>query len=254
MATVPLLDIDRLAVAIGQNDRPGSGPAVDKVSLRIDPGQAHAIIGPADAGGSTLAETLLGSTDHAVTGGRILLQGDDITTWSTDVRAKAGLFLAFGRPPAVGGVTVLQLLHRAVGASRARDTSVAELRRGLIGWTRRLGIDPSLLEHPLDDDRWTAVGLRGELLQLAVLDPVVAVIDATADDLDDDTLETVASGIRAVRGQRPSLGTLTITQSRRLLDHLQPDHLHVMVGGRIVASGGPDLAIRLDTEGYESFP
>lgn len=257
MADAPLLQLDGLSVTAANGAEPNP---IDGLSLTIERGELHAIIGSAESGRSALAATLLGSSEYRVTAGSILLRGDDITTWATDVRARAGLFLAFGRPQGISGTTILGLLHRAMAANRGVEVDVSGLRHALIEWTERLAIEPSTLERDVNQGSSLAEKQRNEILQAAILEPDLLIVDdpdpsAGADveaRADDDAVEAMATTIRTVRGQRPTLGTLAITHCQRLLDHLEPDHVHSMVGGRIVASGGPELAVQLETEGYGS--
>jgi Fe-S cluster assembly ATP-binding protein len=253
----PLFEIDDLHVTSAAT---GGDPAEDVlrgVSLTVWPGEVHAVVGPDGSDASALAPILLGSPRHRVTRGRIRLRGDDITDWGTDVRAKAGLFLAFREPREIGGVSLLTLLGQAIGARTGPERSVIELRgtvnRAATEWADRLAIDPSSVERHVNVGASAPERRRNEILQLAVLEPVMAVLDETDPDLDSEALATMAAAVAAVRAERPSLGTLAIARDQRLVDHLQPDRVHVLVDGRIVASGGPELARRLENEGYESI-
>lgn len=254
MCAAPLLLLDDLRV--GRADGSGGGRddlAVDGVSLEIGPGGFHAIVGPPGSGLEALAGAIGGAPGHPVTGGRLRFRGDDVTPWSAEVRAKAGLFLAIPDGEPIRGVTVLQLLSQAIGARRGVDTAVAEVRLAMLAWADDLGIDRALLDRAINEPRSPADARRSELLQLAVLEPDLAVINEPGSELGEDVVTALVDGIATVRAKRPTLGTLTITHCRRLIEQLRPDHLQVMVGGRIVATGGPALADRLDTEGYESF-
>ncbi|MGI9616858.1 MAG: Fe-S cluster assembly ATPase SufC [Acidimicrobiales bacterium] len=254
----PLFEIDDLRVATPTTDDgpngPGEGiPILDGVSLTIEPGEVHALLGPNGSGKSTLASTLLGSPEYEVTSGRILFRGDNITEWGPDVRGKAGMFLAFQYPQEIAGVTVLNFLRQALSARKGIEMSVLELRLALMEWMDKLGIDPSFIERHVNEGFSAGEKKRNEVLQMAVLEPEIAILDETDSGLDIDALVAVAEGVQAVRSERPELGILAITHDQRLLDHLKPDHVHILLDGRIVASGGSELAGQLESDGYESF-
>ena len=253
MSDGPLLEIDDLHVSTRASDTGPGAEILGGVSLTVQPGELHAMMGPEGSGKSTLAPVLLGSPEYEVTSGRIRFRGDDISGWDTDVRAKAGIFLAFQDPQEVAGVSILTFLRQALSARKGIEMSVLELRLALMEWMERLEIDPSFMDRHVNGGLTDGERKRNEVLQMAMLEPEMAILDETDSGLDVDALQTVADGVQAVRGERPALGTLAITRDRRLLDHLQPDHIHVLVDGRIVASGGPELARQLETEGYESF-
>ena len=169
------------------------------------------------------------------------------------MRGKAGIFLAFQYPQAIPGVSVLNFLRQALSARKGIDLSVLELRLAIMEWMERLGMDPSFVDRYLNEGFSGGEKKRNEILQMAILEPELAVLDETDSGLDIDALQVVATGVQEVRGQRPELGVLLITHYQRLLDHLQPDRVHVLIDGRIVASGGPELAERLEAEGYEAW-
>ncbi len=223
------------------------------VDLTVRAGEVHALMGPNGSGKSTLAQTLLGNPEYDVTAGHIRFQGDDITGWATDVRAKAGIFLAFQYPQAIPGVSVLQFLRQALSARKGIDLSVLELRLSIMEWMDRLGMDRSFLDRHLNEGFSGGEKKRNEILQMAVLEPDLAVLDETDSGLDIDALKLVAAGVHQVREKRPELGVLAITHYQRLLDHLRPDHIHVLIDGRIVASGGMEIAEQLERDGYEGF-
>ncbi len=249
----PLFVIEDLHVATPATELEPGVEILKGVSLTVEPGEVHALMGPNGSGKSTLATVLLGSPEYEVTAGRILFRGDDITDWDTDVRGKAGLFLAFQYPQEIAGVSILNFLRQALSARKGIEMSVLELRLSLMEWMDRLGIDPSFMERYVNEGFSGGEKKRNEVLQMAVLEPEMAVLDETDSGLDIDALRTVATGVQAVRSERPTLGTLAITHYQRLLEHLQPDHVHVLIDGRIVASGGMELAERLNSDGYESF-
>ena len=223
------------------------------VSLSIAAGEIHAIMGPNGCGKSTLASTLLASPEYEVTSGDLFFKGDNITEWTTDVRAKAGIFLAFQYPQEIAGVSVIQFLRQSLSARKGIDLSVLELRLSAMDWMKRLGMDSSFVDRYLNEGFSGGEKKRNEIMQMAILEPDLAVLDETDSGLDIDALRIVAKGIREVRVDRPTMGVVLITHYQRLLDELAPDHVHVMVDGRIVASGGMEIAEKLEVSGYESF-
>jgi Fe-S cluster assembly ATP-binding protein len=210
-------------------------------------------MGPNGSGKSTLANTLLGNPDYEITQGRILFRGDDISDWDTDVRGKAGMFLAFQYPQAVPGVSVINFLRQALSERKGMDLSVLELRLAIMEWMQRLDMDPSFADRYLNEGFSGGEKKRNEILQMAILEPEMAILDETDSGLDIDALKVVARGVDEVRNDRPDLGVLAITHYQRLLDHLRPDRVHILIKGRIVDSGGPELAERLEREGYEGW-
>ena len=223
------------------------------VSLSIAAGEVHAIMGPNGCGKSTLASTLLASPEYEVTDGHLFFKGEDITEWSTDVRAKAGMFLAFQYPQEIAGVSVIQFMRQALSARKGIDLSVLELRLSAMDWMKRLGMDSGFVDRYLNEGFSGGEKKRNEIMQMALLEPDFAVLDETDSGLDIDALRIVAKGIREVRTDRPELGLLLITHYQRLLDELQPDFVHIMVDGRIVRSGGMEVAEELEKNGYEAY-
>ncbi len=223
------------------------------VSLQIAPGEVHALMGPNGAGKSTLANVLLGNPGYRVTGGAIYLKGENVTDWPTDVRGKAGLFLAFQHPEALSGVSVTQFLRQAMSARRGTEVSVLEVRVAMTEWMQRLGMDPAFGERYLNEGFSGGERKRNEILQMALLDPEVAILDETGSGLDIDALGVVGRGVRTVRELRPSMGVLVVTHYQRILRDLVPDRVHLMIGGRIVESGGADLAARIESGGYDQW-
>jgi Fe-S cluster assembly ATP-binding protein len=248
VAEAPLFELQQLQVSA--TDGP---PILRGVDLVVQPGEVHALMGPNGSGKSTLASSLLGSPEYTVTGGAVRFKGDDITSWPTDVRGKAGIFLAFQYPQTIAGVSVLNFLRQALSARKGIDLSVLELRLSIMEWMARLEMDPSFLDRYLNEGFSGGEKKRNEILQMAILEPELAVLDETDSGLDIDALKIVAKGVQEVRADRPQLGTLIITHYQRLLDHLTPDVVHILVDGRIVASGGPELAEQLERDGYEAF-
>ncbi len=249
MAT-PLFAIDDLHVSTAAEQPTEILRGVD---LALGAGEVHALMGPNGSGKSTLASTLLGSPEYQVTSGHLRLNGDDITDWSTDVRAKAGMFLAFQYPQEIAGVSVLNFLRQALSARKGFDLSMLELRLAIMEWMERLDMDPSFADRYLNEGFSGGEKKRNEILQMAILEPDVAVLDETDSGLDIDALRVVAKGVREVKAARPELGILAITHYQRLLDELQPDVVHVLIDGRIAESGGMELAEKLEAEGYDAW-
>ena len=223
------------------------------LDLVVNAGEIHAIMGPNGSGKSTLGTTLLGSPEYEVTAGTITFQGDDVTDWPTDERAKAGMFLAFQYPQEIPGVSVIQFLRQALSARKGIDLSVLELRVATMEWMKRLGIDSSFVDRYLNEGFSGGEKKRNEIMQMAILEPELALLDETDSGLDIDALRVVAGGIREVRAERPTMGVVMITHYQRLLDEVRPDRVHILVDGRIVESGGLELAAQLERHGYESF-
>ncbi len=244
----PLFQIEDLHVSVDDQE------ILRGVDLTVGAGEVHALMGPNGSGKSTLANALLGNTDYTVTSGRIVFQGDDITAWPTDVRAKAGLFLAFQYPEEVPGVPVIQFLRQAMGARKGLDDmSVLETRMAIIEWMKRLEMDPAFGDRYLNEGFSGGEKKRNEILQMAMLEPTMAILDETDSGLDIDALRIVAKGVNEVRAARPEMGVLLITHYQRILQALQPDVVHILVDGKVVETGGPELAARLEQDGYESW-
>jgi Fe-S cluster assembly ATP-binding protein len=251
----PLFQIEGLRARPADPDVAGDGSAdiLKGVDLTVGAGEVHALMGPNGSGKSTLASTLLASPEYEVTAGRIHFKGDDITDWETDVRGKAGLFLAFQYPQEFAGVSVLNFLRQALSARKGIDLSMLELRLSIMEWMERLAMDPSFADRYLNEGFSGGEKKRNEILQMAILEPEMAILDETDSGLDIDALQVVARGVQEVRRERPELGVLAITHYQRLLRYLQPDRVHILIGGRIVDSGGPELAERLESEGYDAW-
>ncbi|MCP5028030.1 MAG: Fe-S cluster assembly ATPase SufC [Actinomycetia bacterium] len=245
--TVPLFHIEDLHVTIDDTE------ILKGVNLTVGAGEIHALMGPNGSGKSTLANVLMGSSEYEVTRGRIHFRGDDITDWDVDVRAKAGMFLAFQYPQEIAGVSVINFLRQALSARKGIDLSVLELRLSIMEWMERLDMDPAFADRYLNEGFSGGEKKRNEILQMAVLEPEFAVLDETDSGLDIDALKVVASGVQEVRADRPDLGVLAITHYQRLLDYLQPDRVHILIDGRVVDEGGPELALRLEAEGYDPW-
>jgi Fe-S cluster assembly ATP-binding protein len=243
----PLFEVANLHVAVDGTE------ILQGVDLIVDAGEVHALMGPNGSGKSTLANALLGNPAYQVTAGQVRFKGEDVTGWPADVRGKAGMFLAFQYPEEIPGVPVAQFLRQALSARRGMDLSVLELRVAIMEWMRKLGMDPSFADRYLNEGFSGGEKKRNEILQLAILEPELAILDETDSGLDIDALGVVARGVEAVRQARPELGVLVVTHYQRILEQLRPDFVHLLIEGRIVTSGGPELARKLEEEGYEAW-
>lgn len=223
---------------------------VKGVTLTIQPGEIHALMGPNGSGKSTLAAAIMGHPKYAITAGRILLNGEDITKLSPDKRAKKGLFLSLQYPPAISGVSIAAFLHAAVNATREQPMPLFDFEDLLKKNMAALDMDPSFAERSVNEGFSGGEKKRAEILQLMVLQPSFAVLDETDSGLDVDALKIVTAGINLLRS--PDRGFLIITHYSRILDHLTPDFVHIMEGGTITRSGDAHLAREIDLRGYHS--
>lgn len=230
-----------------------TGEILKGLDLTVNAGEVHAIMGPSGSGKSTLASTLMGSGEYEVVSGSIRFMGDDVTDWPTNERAKAGMFLGFQHPQEIPGVSVIQFLHQALSARKGMDLSVPELRLATMGWMQRLGMDSSFIDRRLNEGFSADEKKRNEMLQMAILEPEIAILDETNSGLDIDALRIAAQGIREVRVDNPDMGVVLITNDQRLVDEVTPDHVHILVDGRIAASGGMELAKQLKKDGDNAF-
>jgi Fe-S cluster assembly ATP-binding protein len=231
---------------------------VKGVDLEVDLGEKHAIMGPNGSGKSTLAYALMGHPAYEVTEGQILFDGVDLTELGADERAQRGLFLAFQYPHAIPGVTVTSFLRSAINANRKAASGgeddpvpIPEFRTNLLAAMEELKVPRELASRYLNDGFSGGEKKRVEILQMAMLKPKIAVLDETDSGLDIDALKIVANGVNSLVG--PEMGALVITHYQRILDYVTPDFVHVFVDGRIVAEGGPELAHKLEADGYEAF-
>jgi Fe-S cluster assembly ATP-binding protein len=222
------------------------------VDLTVAAGQTHAIMGPNGSGKSTLAYAIAGHPKYKVTSGSVTLDGQDVLSMSVDARARAGLFLAMQYPVEVPGVSVSNFLRTAVTAVRGEAPKLRDFTRQLRGSMEQLAISPEFAQRNLNEGFSGGEKKRHEILQLQLLNPKIAILDETDSGLDIDALKVVSAGINAYR-EDPGHGVLLITHYTRILNYVQPDFVHVFVGGRIVAEGGPELAELLEAEGYERF-
>ncbi|MDE2668464.1 MAG: Fe-S cluster assembly ATPase SufC [Chloroflexota bacterium] len=245
MTEAPLLEIDALRANVAGNE------ILTGLNLTIRPGEVHAIMGPNGSGKSTLANTLMGNPRYEVTGGEVRFLGDALDGMAPDERARRGLFLAFQYPVAVPGVTVVNFLRQAVNAVRGEDVPVREFRQELFQKMELLKVDRDFARRYLNDGFSGGEKKRAEMLQLAMLQPRMAVLDETDSGLDIDALRTVADGVNALMHE--NMGLLLITHYQRLLNYIKPQFVHVLIDGRIVRSGGPELAEELEESGYDTI-
>ena len=245
MPSTPLLLIDDLHASAG------GVPILRGVSLAIARGETHALMGPNGSGKSTLGNVLMGHPGYKVTGGRVEYKGQDITHWTSDARGRAGMFLAFQYPEEIPGVTVVNFLRTALSNRTGTEYTVLELRLKVADTMKALGMDSAFADRYLNEGFSGGERKRNEILQMAVLEPELAIMDETDSGLDVDALRVVAEGVE--RLQSPERGFLVITHYQRLLEHITPDIVHVFVDGHIVQSGGPELARRIELEGYDTF-
>jgi Fe-S cluster assembly ATP-binding protein len=230
---------------------------IDGLSLTINTGEIHAVMGPNGTGKSTLAYTLMGHPSYEVTAGEITLDGQDVLAMEPNERALAGLFLAFQYPSAVPGVSIANFLRMAINARRKLENPedkgipLLEFRKLLIGNLDRLKINHDFAGRYLNDGFSGGEKKRVEVLQMLTLQPAIAILDEPDSGLDIDAIKVVAEGVNAMRGE--NFGGLLITHYQRILDYVRPDFVHVMMHGKIVASGGPELAAELEANGYEGF-
>lgn len=221
------------------------------IDLMVKQGEIHALMGPNGSGKSTLSSVIMGGPGYLVTEGQILFKGEDISTLTTDERAKRGLFLAMQYPTEVPGVSVVNFLRTAYQAVKGEQISALAFRKHMKTQMDRLGIEDAMVQRYVNQGFSGGEKKRNEVLQLAVLEPQVAVLDETDSGLDIDSLKLVAESVNELVG--PSLGVLIITHYQRMLNYVAPEHVHVMMQGRIVRSGGPELAHELEEKGYEGI-
>jgi len=239
------LRVENLRVSVADQE------IVRGLSLRVPRGEVHALMGPNGSGKSTLAKVLAGHPDYHVISGKILMDGENLLELDPDERARRGLFLAFQYPSEIPGVTIANFLRAAL-QSRLPDGEELEATdyyARLYEKMELLGMDRSFTSRSVNEGFSGGEKKRTEILQMAVLEPQYAVLDETDSGLDIDALKTVAHGVNSLRG--PNLGILLITHYQRLLNYIVPDHVNVMVGGRIVRSGRKELALELEERGYD---
>ena len=248
-----LLELKNLHVALEDGTE-----IVKGVDLAVDPNEVHAVMGPNGSGKSTLAYALMGHPAYRITEGDVLFDGESILELEADERAQRGLFLAFQYPHAVPGVTVTSFLRSAINSIRKAKNGgeddpipIPEFRKEIFAQMDRLKVSRELASRYLNDGFSGGEKKRVEILQMAMLKPRIAVLDETDSGLDIDALRVVAGGVKELVG--PEMGALVITHYQRILDYITPDFVHVFIDGRIVEEGGPELAHKLEAEGYERY-
>ena len=242
---IPLLQIEDLHASAGDIE------ILKGVDLTVNQGEVHALMGPNGSGKSTLASVLMGHPVYRVTSGRILYKGEDVTKASPSQRGASGMFLAFQHPETIPGVSVIQFLRQALSNRTGTDLTVLELRLKVMDAMKDLGMESSFADRYLNEGFSGGERKRNEVLQMAVLEPELAIMDETDSGLDIDALRTVADGVNKLT--TPERGFLIITHYQRLLDYITPDVVHIFIDGRILQTGGPELARTLEEEGYDSF-
>ncbi len=238
------------------------------VDLTVEQGEVHALMGPNGSGKSTLAYSLMGHPGYTVTDGEVIWKGQNILELSPDERSRLGLFLAFQYPVSIPGVTVANFLRTALNARRKADDgnghtvpllaadaagkkgiSIPEFRKLMMSKMKMLGMDPAFAGRYLNDGFSGGEKKRNEILQMALLEPEIAILDETDSGLDIDALKIVAEGVNRLLG--PNMGALVITHYQRLLNYIKPQRVSILFDGRVVATGGPELAVQLEQTGYE---
>lgn len=240
--SIPTLEIRNLHVTVGGKE------ILKGVNLIIRPGEIHAVMGPNGSGKSTLSNALMGHPNYQITQGEVLFQGKNLLDMPVNERARAGLFLAFQYPVVIPGVKVFQFLRNMLKAKRG-DISVKDFRKLLREKLALLSMKEEFVQRYLNDGFSGGEKKRHEILQMSLLEPVLAVLDETDSGLDIDALRIVCEGINTIHSQQ--MGILIITHYQRMLNYIQPDFVHVFYQGRIVQSGGKELALELEANGYE---
>ena len=251
MSDAPILRISGLYAKVSDEDL----PILNGVDLELGRGEIHAIMGPNGSGKSTLAKVVAGHPGYEVTGGDVTYRGESILDLEPDERALAGIFLAFQYPVEIPGVSIANFLRTALQARLQGDEELDlfDFQDELIDRMELLGMETSFAERPVNDGFSGGEKKRNEILQMAVLRPTLALMDETDSGLDIDALKIVANGVNKLREEHPDLTILLITHYQRLLNHITPDVVHVMVEGRIVRSGGPEVALELEDQGYSDW-
>ncbi len=246
----PLLKITNLHAVVAE-----SGAEILRgVDLELPSGEIHAIMGPNGSGKSTLAKVLSGHPAYEVTDGAVEFQGENLLEMEPDERARAGVFLAFQYPMEIPGVSIANFLRTAVQSKMGdAELDIFDFQDMLLERMALLEVDRSFAERNVNEGFSGGEKKRNEILQMAMLEPVLAVLDETDSGLDIDALRVVASGVNRLKEEKPEMTVLLITHYQRLLNYIHPDHVHVMAGGRIVRSGGLEIAEELEEHGYEMW-
>ena len=244
-----LLEIENLHASVGGKE------ILKGITLALEPGEVHAIMGPNGTGKSTLSNVIAGREGYEVTKGNVWLDGKDVLAMAADARARAGIFLAFQYPVEIPGVTTSAFLKTALNAKRRAagqpEIDAMEFLKLVKAKTAVLGMPYDMIKRALNVGFSGGEKKRAEVLQMTMLEPIVAILDETDSGLDIDALRVVSEGVNSLRS--PDRAFLVITHYQRLLDYIVPNHVHVMAGGKIVASGGKELALELEAEGYAKY-
>ena len=251
MSDAPILRIQNLRAKVAE----GGTEILHGLDLDVPAGEIHAIMGPNGSGKSTLAKVIAGHPEYEVTGGSVVFNGENVLELEPDERSKAGLFLAFQYPVEIPGVSIANFLRTAKQAHMAdgEELDLFDFQDELLDRMKLLGMDPSFAERPVNDGFSGGEKKRNEILQMAMLNPALAVMDETDSGLDIDALQVVAHGVNTLTEENSEMSVLLITHYQRLLNYITPDVVHVMVDGRIVRTGGADVALELEAEGYAEY-
>ncbi len=251
MSDTPILTVRNLHAKVADEDI----SILHGVDLELRKGEIHAIMGPNGSGKSTLTKVLAGHPGYEATEGEVLFQGDDILEMEPDERSRAGVFLAFQYPVEIPGVSIANFLRTALQArlEEGEEVDLFDFQDDLLARMELLDMDPSFAERPVNDGFSGGEKKRNEILQMAMLRPTLALMDETDSGLDIDALQVVAKGVNALHRENPEMTVLIITHYQRLLNFIKPDHVHVMMGGKIIRSGGPEVAEELEAKGYEEY-
>jgi Fe-S cluster assembly ATP-binding protein len=247
----PILSIRNLQAKVADEDI----EILHGLDLDLRKGEIHAIMGPNGSGKSTLSKILAGHPGYEVTGGTVIFQGEEILEMEPDERSRAGVFLAFQYPLEIPGVSIANFLRTALQARQpeGEELDLFDFQDELLARMAMLEMDPAFAERPVNDGFSGGEKKRNEILQMAMLRPSLALMDETDSGLDIDALQIVANGVNKLHAENPDMTILIITHYQRLLNYIRPDHVHVMVKGKIVRSGGPEVALALEEQGYEEY-
>ncbi len=251
MSESPVLKIQNLSAKVAEEEL----EILKSFDMELNEGEVHAIMGPNGSGKSTLANVLAGHPGYEVTEGSVLFNGEEILDMEADERSKAGIFLAFQYPVEIPGVSIANFLRTAVQShlEEGEELDLFDFQDDLMEKMELLEMDVSFAERPVNDGFSGGEKKRNEILQMAMLKPSLAIMDETDSGLDIDALKVVARGVNTLAEENPKMTILLITHYQRLLDYIKPDFVHVMVDGKIVRSGGPEVALKLEEEGYADW-
>jgi Fe-S cluster assembly ATP-binding protein len=247
----PILSIRNLQAKVADEDI----EILHGLDLELRKGEIHAIMGPNGSGKSTLSKILAGHPGYEVTGGSVVFQGEEILEMEPDERSRAGIFLAFQYPLEIPGVSIANFLRTALEArlEEGEELDLFDFQDDLVSRMKMLEMDEAFAQRPVNDGFSGGEKKRNEILQMAMLRPTLALMDETDSGLDIDALQIVANGVNTLHAENPDMTILIITHYQRLLNYIKPDHVHVMVKGKIVRSGGPEVALALEEQGYEEY-